>query len=130
MAAVALGGALGSLGRWGVADVLPHSPGELPWSTVLVNLTGAVLLGLLLGLLAGPRPRHHLLRPLLGTGLLGGWTTFSTATLDAHALADAGRLPIAGAYLVGSVVVGLVAAWLGLRVGRGLAWRHEHEGPP
>ncbi|GAA4692332.1 fluoride efflux transporter FluC [Nocardioides nanhaiensis] len=127
--AVALGGAIGSLGRWAVAEALPHSPAELPWSTVLVNLTGAVLLGLLLGLLAGPRPRHHLLRPMLGTGLLGGWTTFSTAMLDAHALADAGRLAVAGGYLLGSVLVGLLGAWAGLRAGRVLAWRREREGP-
>lgn len=120
LAAVALGGAVGSLGRWAVAEALPHSPADLPWSTVLVNLSGALLLGLLLGLLTGPRPRHHLLRPLLGTGLLGGWTTFSTAMLDAHALADAGRVLVAACYLLGSVLLGLVATWAGLRAGRGL----------
>lgn len=125
LVAVAVGGALGSLGRWAVAEVLPHSPGEVPVSTVLVNLTGSLLLGLLLGLLAGPRPRHVLLRPLLGTGLLGGWTTFSTAMLDTHDLLRAGEAPTAVGYLVGSVAVGLTAAWVGLRTGSRLAWRHH-----
>ena len=82
----ALGGALGALARWGVAEALPPSPGGWPWATLLVNLTGCLLLGVLLG---GPRapapPAAPGSRPFLGVGVLGGYTTYSTFAVEVGA---------------------------------------------
>ena len=90
LAAVSAGGVVGSLGRWGVGLALPHTAGHWPWSTLLVNLTGCLLMGLLVARLAfGARP-HVLVRPFLAVGVLGGWTTFSAFSVDVLELANAG----------------------------------------
>jgi CrcB protein len=116
--AATLGGALGALGRWGVTRALPHSPGARPWATLLVNLTGCLLIGVLLAvLLARPAP-HPWLRPFLVTGLLGGWTTYSTFAVDTVQLADAGALGTAVGYVVASVLGGVLAVVAGLTAGR------------
>ena len=73
----ALGGALGALARWGVAEALPASPGGWPWATLLVNLTGCLLLGVLLAVLAARSPEPAWPRPFLAVGVLGGYTTYS-----------------------------------------------------
>ncbi|GAA1893338.1 fluoride efflux transporter FluC [Lapillicoccus jejuensis] len=112
---VALGGVVGSLGRWGVALGLPTAHHGLPWATLLVNVSGSLALGLLLGLL-GRLPRAHpLWRPALGTGVLGGWTTFSTLTSETRDLL--GHAPgVALAYVALSLLLGLAAALAGLRL--------------
>ena len=118
---VALGGALGSLGRWAVGEALPHSSGGIAWSTVLVNVTGALLLGLLMSAMADVLARTRYVRPFLGVGVLGGWTTFSTYMLYTRDLLAAGRVPVALlGYLGGTLVAGLAAVWLGLVAGRAL----------
>lgn len=117
LGAVATGGVVGSLGRYGVGLTLPHAAGTFPWSTVVVNVTGSMAMGLLVVWVLSMREPHPWLRPFLGVGVLGGWTTFSTYALDIHALATAGRGPAAMAYLVASLVVGLVAVGLGISVG-------------
>ena len=113
--AVALGGAVGALGRYAATLVLPTATGSFAWSVLLVNVTGCALLGVLTGLIATERVRHPLARPFLGVGVLAGFTTFSTFALDTHALADAGDLPGALAYVGLTVVVCLVAALIGVR---------------
>ena len=118
--AAALGGALGALARWALGEALPHSPGAWPWATVLVNLTGCLVLGVLTAALFARLPAHPWLRPFLGTGVLGGYTTFSTFSVDAVHLADAGRWPLAGGYVLLSVVGGVLAAAAGVALGR--AW--------
>ena len=118
---VAVGGALGALARYGVQLGLPHSPGAWPWATVAVNLTGCLLIGLLLAVLLARAPDHPWLRPFLATGVLGGYTTFSTFSVDAVQLVEAGRWPLAVVYLLVSVVGGLAAVVLGLGVGRRVA---------
>ncbi|OYO25084.1 chromosome condensation protein CrcB [Enemella dayhoffiae] len=115
--AVAVGGALGSLARWGVALALPHPGEQWPWATLLVNVTGSFLLGALV-VLVEVRRLHPLARPLLGAGVLGGWTTFSAWMGDAVALAAAGALVPAGAYLLVTLVLGLGAAGLGMAIAR------------
>jgi len=118
---VAVGGALGALARYGVQLGLPHSPGAWPWATVAVNLTGCLLIGLLLAVLLARAPDHPWLRPFLATGVLGGYTTFSTFSVDAVQLVEAGRWPLAVAYVLVSVLGGLAAVVLGLGVGRRVA---------
>ncbi|WP_211660784.1 fluoride efflux transporter CrcB [Modestobacter muralis] len=123
--AAALGGALGSLARWGLGLALPHDPGAWPTATLVVNLTGCLLLGLLAFALFTRHPRSPWLRPFLGTGVLGGWTTFSTFAVDAVQLADAGRGAAAAGYVLASVAGGVLAAAAGVRLGRAVPAARE-----
>jgi CrcB protein len=118
--AVALGGALGALARWAVAAALPHDPGRFPWSTLLSNVTGCFLIGVLMMLVVERWPRRRLVRPFFGTGILGGFTTFSTYAVDTRELVADDHPALAAAYLVGTVLVGLVAVVAGLRLTEGV----------
>lgn len=120
MALVALGGALGSLGRWAVGVALPPDAGAPSWSTVLVNVTGAAALGTLLVWLAARRPGSRRAQPLLGTGFLGGWTTFSAAVLDVQAHLVAGHLAALGLAVVVGLLVPVVAAGAAMHLTRTL----------
>ncbi|EWT01902.1 camphor resistance protein CrcB [Intrasporangium oryzae NRRL B-24470] len=115
---IAVGGALGSAARFGLATIVPHGRTEIAWSTVIANLTGAFLLGLLMVFVNEVWPPQRYVRPFLGVGVLGGYTTFSTYMLDAHALVDAGRALSLVTYLLSTLVGGLVAVWLGAASGR------------
>lgn len=117
LALVAAGGCAGTLVRAALERAWPASPGHLPVTTLALNVVGALALGLLLGALGEIHPR---LRLALGTGVLGGLTTHSTFILESHRLltsgGDGGHPVLGAAYLVGSMVAGLVAAGLGLRL--------------
>lgn len=113
---VAVGGALGALARWGVAEALPHSRGVFPWATAMTNVLGCFLIGVLMVVVIERLPEQRLVRPFLGTGILGGFTTFSTYAVDTRALLAADRPALAAAYVVGTLVVGLLAVVLGLRL--------------
>ncbi|MGY1823576.1 fluoride efflux transporter CrcB [Geodermatophilus sp. SYSU D00079] len=119
----ALGGVLGALARWGVGTALPHSPDRWPWATLLVNLTGCLALGVLLGAVFAVHPDHPWLRPFLGTGVLGGYTTFSTFAVETVQLADSGAWATAGGYVAASVLGGVLAAATGVVLGRRLTPR-------
>ncbi|MCK2035484.1 CrcB family protein [Microbacterium sp. SSW1-49] len=109
---VALGGTIGTAARLGLGLLIPEN-GGFPTAVLIANLLGA----LLIGVLAARLPASHELRVLLGTGVLGGFTTYSafmTGTLALWAEAPI----VAVAYALGSVVLGLGAAALGLRLGR------------
>jgi CrcB protein len=121
LAVIAVGGALGSIARWGVAEALPHPPGGFPTSTLVVNLTGSFMLGALLVVVSERLTDARLLRPFVGVGLLGGFTTFSTAMLDVHELVQGGRAPLAVGYLALSVLAGLAAVLLGAAAVRALS---------
>lgn len=116
---VALGGAAGSVLRYltvlGAARVF--GPG-LPIGTVAVNVVGSFAIGVLAIWLMGPRAWAY---PLLVTGFLGGFTTFSAYSLEAFRLWESGQPGLAGAYVVGSVVLAVVALLFGLAVGRMIA---------
>jgi CrcB protein len=114
----ALGGALGALARWGIATAWGDPDGGWPWATFVVNLTGCLLIGVLLAVLLARYPHSTWLRPFLAVGVLGGYTTFSTFAVEVVRLADAGSwLPAVG-YAVGSVLGGVAAVVLGLLLGR------------
>ena len=115
---VALGGVLGSLGRYAVGLALPHVAADFPWATFLVNTTGSLAMGVLVAWVLSMNDPHPWLRPSLGVGVLGGWTTFSSFALDVHALSDSGRGGLALLYVLASFVVGLVAVGLGLLLGQ------------
>ena len=120
---IAAGGALGSVARHLVGTAVPAGPAGMPWGTFLVNVTGCFVLGaLMVFVLEVWRPSRYV-RPFLGVGVLGGYTTFSTASMEAVELAGRGSWPVVAAYLLGSVVAGLAAAWLGVILARVTARR-------
>lgn len=124
LAVVGLGGALGSLARYGVSVWLPPGGGRFPWSTLLVNVAGCAAIGALMAVIAETAVAHRLLRPFVGVGVLGGLTTFSTYAVDVAQLVVAGRPRLALAYLAATVAAALAAVALGLLGTRALLrWR-------
>jgi CrcB protein len=115
---VAFGGALGASARWGLDRFIEaRSEAIFPWATFVINVTGCLLIGLVEATLVD---RHHLpawIRVGLLVGVLGGYTTFSTFAQEALQLFDARDVAVGLAYTVGSVVTGVLAAYLGQRVG-------------
>ncbi|MEU8078167.1 fluoride efflux transporter CrcB [Catellatospora citrea] len=123
LAVISAGGLLGALARYAVSRALPASPTGFPWGIFLVNVSGCLLIGVLMALVAHVWPGRRLLRPFLGTGVLGGYTTFSAYTVDIVRLADAGAVAVAAAYLVGTLLVALPAVYGGMVVTRWLVRR-------
>jgi fluoride exporter len=103
---VAVGGAAGAVLRFLLGEAAPDGAG-FPWTTFAINVAGCFLLALLPT--SGAVRRHPLLPPLLGTGVLGGFTTLSTYAEEARALAASGRLDVAGGYVVGTLAACLLA---------------------
>ena len=112
LAAVFSGGVIGSVARAGVAEALPPTPGAWPWATFIVNIVGAFLLGYFATRLQERLPLSSYRRPLLGTGLCGGLTTFSTMQVELLHMLDAGDVGLAFGYAVASVVAGFLAVAL------------------
>lgn len=111
--AVAAGGAAGSVARYALSILAARSFGTvLPWGTLAVNIFGSFAIGWLAGALARGAP--EILRPLLVTGFLGGFTTFSAFALEAMALSR----PMAALYVVLSVAGALGACWAGMQAAR------------
>ena len=127
---VFVGGAAGTFARYGVALAVPVREGW-PLATLTVNVVGAFLLGLLLEGLAraGPEnPARRRWRLLLGTGVLGGFTTYSSLAVETERLLASGRAGLAVGYALTSLVVGLAAAAAGVAVAaRGRRWRQGGE---
>ena len=115
---VALGGAVGATSRFAVAHWASTRWGlAFPWGTLAVNLTGSLMIGLVMTLLLarGADPTYRL---VLVTGFLGGYTTFSAFSFETFALLEARRWDAAALYVGGSVALGLLATALGLGLGR------------
>lgn len=123
LAVISIGGALGALARYGVALALPTPPGGFPWSTFIINVTGCALIGVLMVLVTDVFTGRPLLRPFIGVGVLGGYTTFSTYANEIRALLRPGSLPIAFAYLAGTLVCALLAVLVGMVAARALLVR-------
>lgn len=114
-----VGGLAGTALRLGIDVAIPHTDDSFPVSTLLINTTGAFALGLLVARLWPQAPDW--LRAGLGAGLLGSFTTFSAVAVSLVSQARAGEWMLAAGYLVTTMLLGLGAAWLGIRVGRPLA---------
>jgi fluoride exporter len=114
---VGCAGALGALARYLIGRVMAErTASTFPWATLLINVSGAFLIGLISGLTT-----RHIVNPLaqtvLATGFLGGYTTFSTMSWESIQLVRGGSRLRSLLYLGGNVVPGLLAALLGLTVG-------------
>ena len=116
----ALGGALGALARWAVAEAIAQSiaqstapSGGWPWATMLVNLTGCFLLGVLLDVVGRRSPEPAWAKPFLGVGVLGGYTTYSAFAVEVVELVDDGALALAVGYVLVSVVGGVLGVGAG-----------------
>jgi CrcB protein len=120
LAAIALGGALGAPARYGVAQLLPVAPDHFPWATFWTNVSGSFALGLILALILERFPPTRYLRPFIATGFLGAYTTYSTFAVEVDLLVKDGHAGTAIAYSASSLVVGLVAVWIGLSVARAM----------
>lgn len=118
---VALGGAVGTAARYGVAVAVGTSH-DVPIATLVVNLSGAFLLGLLLERLirgGDETGRGRAIRLGLGTGVLGGFTTYSALALEVTTMLNEGRAGTAVVYLAATLVLGLAAAFGGVALGAG-----------
>jgi CrcB protein len=119
VAAVSAGGAAGAVARYLVAPL-----GGWPWGTLLVNIAGCALIGVLMVLAVDRWPDVRLLRPLLGTGVLGGFTTFSTYAVDVEQLVREGRVAVAVGYLLATPLLAVAAVAASAALTRRLTgWR-------
>ena len=118
---ILVGGTAGTAVRGWLEGSFAAAAGQWPWTTFWINLSGALLLGLLLEVLAGSGPDRGWRRGLrlgLGTGFLGGYTTYSTFAVETFQLLDGGAVLIGLGYSVGSVLLGFLAATAGARLAR------------
>jgi len=115
---VAIAGAAGAVTRYGVGRAFAVR--DFPWATLVINLTGSFLLGLLLGA-AVTRHWPELTTVALGTGFLGAYTTFSTFSTETYTLARTDRIGIAALYVAVSIAGGIASAAIGWTIGRRIA---------
>jgi CrcB protein len=121
LAAIATGGFLGTLARYGVELAWSPSAGGFPWATFVINTSGAFLLGVILTVLLERFRRDRFVRPLVCVGVLGSWTTMSSLAVESDLLVRHGQAVVALGYLAATVVAGLGVTWMGIGVGRSLA---------
>ncbi|MFF3954128.1 fluoride efflux transporter CrcB [Streptomyces sp. NPDC001890] len=126
VAVVALGGAIGASARYGAALIWPTAPGGFPWTTLVVNAVGCAVIGVFMVVISEAWTAHRLVRPFFGTGVLGGFTTFSTYAVDIQRLLDGGRLRAGLGYLGLTLFAALAAVWSAVwATRRVLAWRQS-----
>ena len=125
VAALVIGAIVGTALRLALDTVIPHDASQFPLSTIIINIVGAFALGLLVARLWPVAPAWA--RAGLGAGLIGTFTTFSAFALSLAQLAARSEWVLAGAYLLGTMVLGLGAAIVGLSLGRRRAIDLENE---
>ena len=112
LAVISVGGVLGTLARYGLDGAFPHDEAGFPWATFAVNVAGCGLIGVLM-VCIDQLGAHRLVRPFLGVGVLGGFTTFSTYVVEVQEAVAAGAPRLALAYLGGTLAAALVAVLAG-----------------
>jgi CrcB protein len=116
-----VGAALGTTLRWSLGSAFPSAPGQWPWVTFWINVSGSLLLGALLeGIAESGRDTgwRRGLRLGVGTGVLGGFTTYSAFALETVLLLRSGHWLLAAGYALGSVLTGVLGALVGVRLVR------------
>ncbi|MDT5092473.1 MAG: fluoride exporter [Mycobacterium sp.] len=112
LAAVFAGGAIGTVARAGLEALADPDPARWPWATFAVNIVGAFLLGYFTTRLLERLPLSSYRRPLLGTGLCGGLTTFSTMQVETLKMLEHHHYGLAAGYTIASIAAGLLAVYL------------------
>lgn len=126
LAVIAAGGALGATARFAAEAAVPQgSPAAFPWATLMVNVLGCLLIGVLMWFVLEAWGERRYARPFLGVGVLGGFTTFSTYAAESRGLFAAGSWVTGVLYLAGSVVLGLLAVRAGYLLGPRVAPRRD-----
>ncbi|MFD3506539.1 fluoride efflux transporter CrcB [Nocardia sp. NPDC058666] len=123
LAAVSLGGGLGATARYAVGHFWPVPAGRFPWSTLTVNVLGCFAIGVLMVMITEVFEAPKLVRPFLGIGVLGGFTTFSTYSLEIRGLLDSGAIGTAVAYIGVTVFAALGAVAAGMSATRWMSTR-------
>jgi fluoride exporter len=119
---VGLGGALGAMARYGIGTAVPAPANGFPLATALINIAGSLAMGVLIGVLAKTTPQYqNEIRLFVAVGIFGGFTTFSSFSIDAITLIERGDFLLATAYIVGSVLLSLAGLFVGLQATRVLA---------
>lgn len=125
VALVAVGGSIGTLARVALSEMFPADPGVVPWATFVENVAGAFVLALVLTLVTERVVTRREVRLAVCTGALGAFTTYSALAGQTVELLTGGRMLLGGGYALGSVVAGVAAAVMGVRLGRGVAGSRE-----
>jgi CrcB protein len=112
LTAVFVGGALGTLARAGLGEALPHSATSWPWPTFIVNVVACLLLGYAVTRLQERLPLSSYRRPLVGTGICGGLSTFATMQVELVKMLEAHSYGLAAGYTAGSVAAGYLGLYL------------------
>jgi CrcB protein len=120
LVAVAFGGAVGSLLRYFTAAAIQPVSSSFPWGIFVVNITGGLFMGVIVELSALKLSLTPELRAFLTVGVLGGYTTFSTFSLDSALLIERGTYGLAATYVIGSVVLSVAALFAGMLLVRAL----------
>ncbi|RDG36246.1 fluoride efflux transporter CrcB [Streptomyces corynorhini] len=124
VAVVALGGAIGASARYAASLIWPTAPGAFPWTTLIVNAAGCAVIGVFMVVITELWRAHPLVRPFFGTGVLGGFTTFSTYAVDIQRLVADGRARTGLAYLGLTLIAAFCAVWGAVWLTRRvLTWR-------
>jgi CrcB protein len=111
--AISVGGVVGALARYFLQHVWPHQPAGFPWATFVINVSGSLCIGVLMALIEELPVGSRLVRPFIGVGILGGFTTFSTYAVDIQQSLGLAAARTALVYLAGTLVAALVAVWIG-----------------
>ncbi|MEE4491435.1 fluoride efflux transporter CrcB [Streptomyces sp. BE230] len=111
VAVVALGGAVGASARYGAGLLWPTATGTFPWTTLVINVVGCAVIGVFMVVITEAWTAHRLVRPFFGTGVLGGFTTFSTYAVDIERLVAGGRARTGLVYLALTLLAALAAVW-------------------
>ncbi|MBY8856536.1 fluoride efflux transporter CrcB [Nocardia sp. CA2R105] len=122
---MAVGGGIGAEARYGVSRLLPTRPGQFPWGTFLTNVVGCFAIGVLMVLITEVWTGHRLVRPFLGVGFLGGFTTFSTYAVETRNLLEPGTVYLAFGYLAGTLIAAMLAVLAAVTLTRTILLRKE-----
>ncbi|MFD4628287.1 fluoride efflux transporter CrcB [Streptomyces sp. NPDC058284] len=123
--AVSVGGGVGAVARYAASVSWPTATGGFPWTTLVVNAAGCAAIGVLMVLVTEAGTAHRLVRPFLGTGVLGGFTTFSTYAVDIERLVRDGHARTGLAYLGLTLLAALAAVSCAAWTTRGLVSRRR-----
>lgn len=113
---IALGGVIGAQARHGLDLLIPRD--DVPWATLMANASGCLLIGMLMVVVLELAAPHRLVRPFLGVGVLGGFTTFSAYSAETQGLLDDGRVVVGLAYFAVSPIIAVIFAYAGTALAR------------